>query len=139
MENSIGADVISVRFMVPEDLGFIAASWFESYWKATIRPTGCPYEVYKPAQDAIIKRLLARSKVIVITSAAVPDEIVGYGVTEGDVAHYVYVKSAYRRMKIATGILHGRAKWYSHQTKAGRKLADTMGIIHNPYLLMGAL
>jgi GNAT superfamily N-acetyltransferase len=124
--------------MVPDDARFVAASWFESYWKLHASKSRLAFMDYKEGQDARIRTLMARSVVRVVYATAIPDEIVAYGVFEPDksTAHWVYVKSAYRHEGIATALLKNRYKWYTHASgKAGDKLAEKLGLVFNPYLL----
>lgn len=129
------AGPVAVRLAGPGDMAFVSASWFECYWKATARDANIPYGTYRPAQDALIRRLLARSKTLVAYAREIPDEIAGYIVLEGDCAHFLYVKHVYRRMGIATGLAKDVTKRYSHATKLGTRIARAKGIHFDPYFL----
>ena len=134
---SLGS-IISVRAMVPDDERFVAASWFESYWKLHASKSRLPFLDYRAGQDARIRRLMARSVVKVVYATKIPDEIIAYGVFEPDksTVHWVYVKSAYRHEGIATALLKNKYKWYTHASgNAGNKLAEKLGLVFNPYLL----
>lgn len=126
---------MAVREALQTDAPFILSSWFESYWKNHARRTGINYEAYRAHQDALIKALIVRSKVYVAYPSHLPDEIVGYSVLEGNVLHYVYVKSVYRRMGVATGLVRKAARIYTHAAeKPGRRFAESLGLQFNPYL-----
>ena len=125
------------RLATTDDLRFVAASWFLSFWKGTMQRAGAAYEQYRPAQDALINTLLQRSRVVVVAAESVPDEIVGYAVLEKHYAHYVYVKSAYRRMGVAKGLLRSGTTRYTHSTRAGNRVARALGITFDPYQLLG--
>lgn len=103
-----------------------------------MQPAGTTWTVYHRAQDALINTLIDRSSVVVVASAPVPDEIIGYAVVERDVAHYVYVKAAYRRAGIAKGLLRNRVTRYTHTTRAGNRVARSLGITFDPYALLEA-
>lgn len=123
-----------VRTATDDDMNFIAASWFESFWKGAMRDTGMPFMSYKAGQDALIRRLVKASTVVVVAAAVAPDEIVGYAVREGPVAHYVYVKQAYRRLGIGKRLVEG-CLLYTHQTRAGERVARSIDAQYDPYAL----
>jgi hypothetical protein len=130
-----------VRQATRDDLRFVCASWFESFWKASLRQTGMEYADYQRGQDALIQRLLERSRTYVLASATVQDEIVGYCVVEGDApesatAHYVYIKSAYRKFGAAKTLLRGKCAKFSHMTRAGNRVARSLGLQYDPYTLL---
>lgn len=127
---------IGVRRAILDDMRFVAASWFESYWKSTAIQE-MSFGTYKPGQDALINRLIDRSEIFVAHAAGVPDEILGYAVIEGDVLHYTYVKSVYRRHGIARGLVRSRAKRYTHRTRLGEKIAKALNLGYDPYAVHG--
>lgn len=126
---------VGVRRATTDDMRFVSASWFESYWKATARDLGVPFGAYKPGQDALIRRLTAAGDVLVAYLISVPDEILGYSVIENETLHYVYVKSVYRRQGIATGLIQHRAARYSHKTRGAKWIAASLGLTYDPYTL----
>ena len=126
--------LISVRLMAPEDRAFVAASWFESYWKGTMNQV-VDYTTYKEGQAAVIDKALNSGLTHVVYAQQYPDEILGYAVFTGvgrDVLQYVYVKSVYRRQGIATGLAR-RARAYTHKTRAGQPLVKSLKLRFDPY------
>lgn len=122
-----------MRLASSDDQRFIHSSWHTTYWKTTAKRTTA-WDVYRDEMDKRIDRLLERSDTYVATAAEVPDEICGYAVLEGDVLHFAYVKSVYRGMGIAKGLVRGRAKWYTHATGApGVRFAEAVGMQFNPF------
>jgi hypothetical protein len=86
---------VKLREMRPSDEAFIANSWKESFrWSPSVRwiPNG-PYfgEMNKRVRD-----IVARAKVLVACNPVADDHIVGWCCTEGNVLHYVYVKTPLR-------------------------------------------
>jgi len=127
--------LIRARLATADDLRFVCAAWFESYWKSTMRPL-CLFEEYKAGQDARIRRLIEKSKATVVYAAEIPDEILGFSVIEPGILHYAYVKVAYRRQRIAESLVQAAGvKYYTHQTPLGRVFATHLGLLFNPYLL----
>lgn len=126
---------LSLRIASGDDSRFIHSSWHTAYWKTHARKH-TEKAVYDPGQDARIDRLLFRSHVLVAFFPEVPDEVLGWSAVEGDALHYVYVKAAYRRRGIATGLVEGRAKWYTHATdREGRLFLSKMQLLYSPYPL----
>ncbi len=132
---------LGFRHATPEDLNFVRNSWFESYRKGGCAPE-VGFDVYKPGMERTISRLLERSDTRVAFAREVPDEIVGWVCQEivgrdvqTDVAHYVYVKQAYRRNGAATRLLTTSKLYFTHETRGGRHLASRLGLKFNPYLL----
>lgn len=117
-----------------DDLRFVAASWFESYWKATCLASGMDYSTFKAGQGNRIRRLLDGSAVTVAYFEAAPDEILGYVVAQGDICHYCYVKKDFRRQLIAARLLAGLHS-FTHHTHAGAMVASSLGMKFNPYAL----
>jgi GNAT superfamily N-acetyltransferase len=128
---------VLLRGVVEDDHRFIAASWFESYWKATARAQNIPYLAYKRGQDRVIRSILGRAEIKIAYFANVPEEILGYIVSEGLIVHYLYVKSPYRHVGIAHKLLaETPALTYTQRTKAGDKVALELGLIYDPYRIL---
>lgn len=124
---------IDVREATPEDMRFVHSSWHTSYWKLYARKS-ISGSVYKKEMDRLIDALVARSQVLVAFHETVPEEILGYSVIEGDACHAVYVKSPYRGVGIARGLVQGKAKWYTSETDiGGRQFAAAVGLEFNPF------
>ncbi len=126
---------LSLRLASGADMRFIHSSWHTAFWKTHARKHVLK-EVYDAGMDKRIDRLLFRSHVLVAFFPEVPDEVLGWSAIEGDALHYIYVKAAYRRRGIATGLVEGRAKWYTHATdREGRVFLERMSLKYNPFLL----
>jgi GNAT superfamily N-acetyltransferase len=110
---------ISLRPSEPGDRGFILDSWIRSYRDSPwARMMG---HAYTDGHDALIKRILGRSAVLVACYDADPETILGWACTERDVVHYVYVKHKLRRRGIARMLLGpfvSREVRYTHMLPA---------------------
>jgi GNAT superfamily N-acetyltransferase len=134
--------MLDVRYANADDRRFVKDSWFESYRRGGFAPE-VGFDLFSEGQRKLIDYLLDLEKgdctVLVAYPTNTPDEILGWLCFELDVLHYVYVKSAYRKMGCAAGLMeraHGHFKFYSHQTRAGVQLAKKYGFRYNPYLTM---
>lgn len=123
----------TIRTATADDLRFVHSSWHTNFWKAW----GCKHmlrEHYNAGMDARIEWLLARSSVLVAFFPQVEDEVLGWSAVDGDTLHYVYVKAAYRRSGIGSGLTHGLVRWYTHPTnEAGRAFMARIGAQFNPF------
>ncbi len=124
---------IKVREALESDLPFIFSSWYKAHR---------PYQKhvanseYADGHNARMRALVRRSSVLVAHSSEYPDEILSYAVIEGDTVHFVYTKSSYRRMGIASGLVKAGCKWYTHwMGEQGRSFAAAVGLTYNPYRL----
>ena len=125
----------TIREATDDDMRLVHSSWHTAYWK-THAHKHILKDNYDEGMDRRIDRLLFRSHVLVAYFPEVPDEVLGWSAVEGDALHYVYVKAAYRRRGIATGLVEGRAKWYTHATdREGRVFLERMKLQYSPFLL----
>lgn len=135
----------------PEDLPFVRSSWTQSYGKyATFSkepkaisadgPARLPSHIYVPEQHQLIARILSRSTVttVVACNPEDADQIFGYLVFETRppsqaVAHYLYVKDAFRKRGLARALLQSMRAvtgegpvWASHWSRliAGKRSAQ---------------
>lgn len=123
---------IVVREAAAEDMPFVFSSWYNSY-RPHAKHVAIPE--YSAGQNRLMRRLAFSGRVLVAASADYPDEILGYSISEGDALHFLYVKSVYRGMGIARGLVNGKFKWYTHwMGDKGRSFAEKFGLTYNPYL-----
>lgn len=145
MQNSM---VLPIDILPPEDkdIPFIRDSWLKSYrdseWVA-----GIPSDIFYRSHGAIVGELLYNSIIKTARWSKDHNQIYGWIAAEkykdALVIHYVYVKSAFRKMGI------GRTLFFSlediktqdllctHRTWTHKWLSKKINIKYNPYLLMG--
>jgi len=128
------------------DVPFIFNSWLKSYNHHAIYPFRIPTEIYYKAHHDIVERILKSNTVLIACDAKDETSIYGYivaGLTSGiPTIHYVYVKSLFRKLGIATALMNcldanmDYAILISHMSKAFEKSFQTKGnFIYNPYLV----
>ncbi len=93
----------SLRPAEPSDLALVFGSWVDSYAKST-HAKACGH-AYRAIQDAIVKRHVAASAVLVCCLADDPETIVGWACTDADAIHFVYVKHKWRHNGVAKLLL----------------------------------
>lgn len=107
----------SFRKPTPAEVADIIAQWTSSYrnspWAGTV-----PNNVYATVQTELIRQLLTRGAVLVVTG----DPMIAWACLERTrrdepVVHYVYTLPAHRRTGAATALLAGyEAALYTHRT-----------------------
>ena len=123
----------TIRHATKDDLRFVHSSWHTNFWKVWANKHVLR-EHYNEGMDRRIERLLSRSVVLVAFFPEVPDEVLGWACMDGDTLHYVYVKAAYRRAGIGSGLTQGLVKWYTHSTnEAGRAFMARINAQYNPF------
>jgi hypothetical protein len=130
---------VTLRGPLPSDMPFILSSWLRSYRKAS--PVSGP--VYYVGQEAVIRRLLVRSSIVLACNPEDPSTVLGYVVFErvpsGGLVHYVYVKELVRRCGLAARLLSevpGPFRSHTHETRAEgvARLKARFPSVYNPYL-----
>ena len=126
---------VGVRLATPEDLRFIASTFFRSVLESGAALNQVPFAIVRDGLDNHIEKLLQRSIVRVAFATAEPDEILGYCATGTAVCHHIYTKQAYRRHGIARSLLGGM-KTITHPATpgAGKKFALALHLLYNPRL-----
>lgn len=128
---------VMVRPLRASDVNFIRSSWFESLWKNGARHDEVPYDVFSKGQAALILRLLESSTVRIVHPTGLEEHICGYSVVEGEALHWVYVRSAYRRLGIASGLVPEGTKYYTHRAGGtGKQFVKKLNLLFNPYHLL---
>lgn len=124
-----------LREATHDDLRFVHASWFDSWWKLRARKN-IEFEIYKKEMNPRIDRLIERSRVLVAFFPEVPDEILGWSCIERDALHFCVVKHEYRRSGIGRGLVFGNASYYTHMTDdVGQRFARKMSLKYNVFLI----
>ena len=93
-----------IRDYRPEDLNFILATWLNSYYESMCDFRPRKNSFYKHHEE-LIKLKLPQCTVKVMCNSEDPDQVMGYIVTEGEVLHYLYVKSLFRGYGFAKALL----------------------------------
>ena len=133
-DQEIQAD-FKVRPAVGSDINFIYSTWLGSYRYDSDLGKSCRSTVFFAHYPAVIDYILERSKVLVVCYAQEPDVIFGYIVHGPMVAHYIYVKQAFRGLGLARMlyVAAGEPKVYTHKTR----LLDIYNkdLVYNPLKL----
>lgn len=134
---------VRLRPFVTDDARCVVSDWVRSYASNRVGPPLLG-PVYKAGQTALVERLLKRCDVLVATHADTPDLILGWCVAERHsdalLVHFAYVKSAFRRLGVASLLLagfgwgRGQPLHYTHHVAFTKTHGRRMGAVFNPYL-----
>lgn len=131
------SDLITYRNAVISDKPFILATWlkglrFGNSWYRLIDD-----KAYFKVYHAVIESLLTKPGVIIKVACLKEDEqvILGYSVFEGNRAHWVQVKKAWRNIGIARSLLPKEITTVSHLTETGKSIILKKKWLFNPFML----
>jgi GNAT superfamily N-acetyltransferase len=101
-------DTIDIRDAEAADMPFVVSAWTKSYWDAL--QVTCPVlahfinrnHFYNAGQREYIAFCIAAHGCRIAHLKSDPDQIIGFasGSKEAELLHYVYVKSAFRRLGV---------------------------------------
>ena len=102
----------------------------------------CPNEIMFPFHSSLCEKLLMRSKSVIAADLVDPNHIYGFMVYEksddATTMHFIYVKSIFRNMGIATQLLNTleqtKNKYYTHELSGGKFIRDKWSGVYHPYL-----
>lgn len=132
-----------IRDAVPGDLAFIYNSWLLSYRDDSILALDTSRTIFFDQYSLVVDNLLETSNVLVACKQDEENVIFGYLVYEGKVAHYAFVKEAFRELGIAQSLVaeafgEGELSQLicTHRTQSSKPIfEDHKFLIYNPFLL----
>lgn len=108
------SEQVAIRPHQAADKDFIFHSWLKAYKRYSHFARRIPHNIFFRFHHAILERLLSRPSVSVLIAhpEGEPDVIIGYLASENEpqfyktkLIHFIYVKSAFRNLGIATALL----------------------------------
>lgn len=129
--------LFKIRPMVPGDKSFIMSTWLKGLKFGNDLFKEVKADVYFKAYQKILDQLLAHPSVKVNVACLPDDEdvILGYAAVSKDDSkiHFVFVKSAWRKMGIAKALVPETIKTATHITKTGLSLLRKKAIDFDPF------
>lgn len=130
-------ELISYRDLMPADLNFIYSTWLKGLRYGNDWFSFITKEAYFTFYHRIIELILEKPNVIIKVACLKedPDVILGYSVSEGLVLHWVFVKSAWRKIGIAKDLVP-EFKSVSHITAIAKSILITKfpTVEFNPFI-----
>jgi hypothetical protein len=119
-------DLIAYRGLHPNDMNFIYSTWLKGLRYGNDWFSFITKEAYFTFYHRIIELILNKPHVIIQIACLKedPDVILGYSVYEGFVLHWVFVKSAWRKIGIAKDLVP-EFKSVSHITAIAKSILIT--------------
>lgn len=115
----------------------IYATWLRCYEANSLAAKHIPKDTFFAEHHKVLDRIFARDPIVKL--AVLPDDpsvVLGWAVYEPELAHFVYIKPAFRRYRIATALLQDLQHpfTYTHWTHILRDLRSHLdGCNYNPY------
>lgn len=130
-------DLISIRSYKKEDKSFILATWLRGLYYGETWFTEIPKNIFMKNYHEVIEKILGNPKNTVFVACLKEEEdvILGYAILgQPGVLHYVFVKSAWRGIKIATSLVPPNTNTVTHLTKSGKSiLSNRPNVVFNPF------
>lgn len=102
-----------------EDLDFIYSTWLKGqYYGHPFFRQMNKHSYFKNYQK-VVEKLLGRSEIRVACLKESAQTIIGYAAIEPRVLHWVFVKDAWRKFKIARALIPSDIEYVTHITKLG--------------------
>lgn len=120
----------NVREMREGDWNFVAHSWKRSY---RTQKTSWPANFYDAEMQKRLDKLSNRATFLLAVDVEDPDQIFGWACAEDPLLHFVFVKKAFRRQKIATTLIEklGGPVLCTHWTQHAKKLKESLTCLVN--------
>ena len=129
-------------------LGFVLDSWCKTVaaeppWDFSTTPTTppLPHPLLIYEHDVILKKIIRNSTITLACDPDDPDTVWGYVCFDGDLLHFIYVKSAFRGFGIGGCLLRaadlpGSNVITSHRTESLFKAFPGVRFLWNPYRMI---
>lgn len=134
--------------MGPGELTFVLKPWLQAL-RNQVSTQHIPDAVFFRKHEALLRRIVARSAVVIAQDAEDPGHLYGYVCAEPSTIHWVYVKGVYRGMGLGRALLRAavggslaigidaiRCSHASHLFNE-RRLVKRYNLVYDPYCLMG--
>ena len=125
--------MIEVRKANEDDLYFVRASWFRSFWDH--EPFHSPYEDYAKHMPGLLRKLCADFHCQVAFFTAAPTEVLAWACRDEKQLVWAYTKNSFRKQGLQSRLTDGCDSFILRpKLSAGR--AFTRKMHHNPWPLM---
>ena len=132
-------ELIDLRVANDKDFNFIKSTWLHGLRYGNSWFTIIPKEIYYAAYSKVVEYLMMSPKTMIKVACLKedPEVILGYSVYNQDnsAAHWVYVKSAWRKIGIAKALVPVEVTTVTHLTNVGKEISKTKGFTFNPFLI----
>lgn len=134
------ADLVMTRLAAPEDVNFIFATMLRGLYYGDSWFSKIPKDIFMAHYHKVIEALLTHPSTVVSVACLKddPEVVLGYAIANktGEIAHFVYVKSAWRNIGLAKSLVVSPPKSVSHLTTIGASiLKKHPEVIFNPFQL----
>lgn len=129
-----------IRDAGPDDVNFVLATFLRGLYYGDSWFSSIPKDIFMQNYKRIAQALVASPKVTIKIACLKEDPtvILGYSVLSSDyhTAHWVYVKSAWRKQGIARSLVPQYITGVTHLSALGRTLSTKFpNAVFNPWLI----
>lgn len=112
------------KYLPAQYLNLVRSRWMRSYRHCNDYMKLVDPAAYYQAYGVYILNILSRPTTVVRLAVLQEDHdvVLGFGVAENTLLHYVEVPTAYRKQGIGRNLVPEKVEWFSHLTKLGMKL-----------------
>lgn len=132
-------DLVILRPMVESDLNFVMATimrglYYGESWFSEIDKSSFMRNYHKAIEFLLAKET---TQVVIACLKDDPEVILGYSILSPtlEVAHFVFIKKAWRGIGIAKSLVPENTKYATHLTKTGLAIIRKKGILFDPFML----
>lgn len=136
-------ELLNIRDVRPSDKNFIYASWLRGAYYGDTWFGDIPKNIFMTCYHKVLETILSRPGIDIKVACLKedPEVILGYAVVlntaPGPVLHWVFVKSAWRKIGIGKSLMPDGLTAVTHLTKVGKILLPKLPgkPVFNPFLL----
>lgn len=130
--------LVGIRDMDPKDWNFVLATFLRGLYYGDTWFKEIPKAIFMAAYHTVIERLLTKPGVYIKVACLKddPEVILGYAILadSGNTVHWVFCKSAWRKIGIAKSLVPETAKVATHLTRVGLSLLKKRpNMVFNPF------
>jgi hypothetical protein len=129
-----------IRDAVETDLPFVFSTFLRGLFYGDPRMKETPKQAFMEQYHRVLEHILSLPTVQVKVAALSddPSVILGYAIIggEGAVLHWVFCKSAFRKIGIAKNLVPSTITTFTHKTPLGESIIRKhKGVSYNPFLI----
>ncbi len=131
-------DLVTIRDAVIDDKAFIFSTFLRGLYYGESYFSQIPKDIFMSQYHRVLEHILGLPTVSVKVAALRedPEVILGYSILggNGEIAHWVFVKSAWRKAGIGKSLIPDNLKAVTHLTSVGQSLLKKRpDVIFNPF------
>lgn len=131
-------ELVKIRNVELTDYNFIFATMLRGLYYGDTWYSQIPKDIFMKNYHNVVEHLLKKPTVSILVACLKEDEstVLGYSILENNIVHYVFVKSAWRNIKIAKSLVPDGVQFVTHLTKVGNSILKKYDTVKfNPFII----